>query len=329
MFLSVLLYRGQLINMDRYERMIEKYLTGQLKSEEAKELKTWLKECDDNKALFDTYKNNWSPFSYQNKEVDKALKEAKAKVFSESKLRTIMLQSLKYAAVFVVAFFTCFMLVNNILIPNNNSICTVIAPRGEKTIIVLPDSSIVHLNAESSLQYNIDFHNKRDVKLIGEAYFDVTHNEDIAFNVHTSSYDIKVHGTRFNVMAYEDDITQTTLVEGSVSLVRYKQEFLLKPGQQACFEGCNLLVKQVDAHKTIAWKENEFIFEAITLSKLVRRLERWYDVEIALEDSSLNDVIYSGTFKNEETIWKILDVLSISANIKYKRTDFRKFNIKR
>ncbi len=314
--------------MERYETIINKYLTGKLKADEAEELKCWLNEGDDNRVFFDAYKNNWSPFSYEDGEVDKALREARVKVFSENKLRIIMLNSLKYAAVFALAFFLYFLIFQDNRIPNN-TMCTVIAARGEKSIIILPDSSLVHLNSESSLQYNNDFNKKREIKLTGEAYFDVKHNTDVVFNVHTNSYDIKVHGTRFNVMAYADEITQTTLVEGSVSLVRNKKEFLLKPGQQAQFKENKLFLKQVDAQKTIAWKENKFIFESIPLSKLVRRLERWYDVEITLEDSSLNDVIYSGTFKNEETIWKVLDVLSITENIKYERTDFRKFKIKR
>ncbi|NJK86716.1 MAG: DUF4974 domain-containing protein [Bacteroidales bacterium] len=77
------------------------------------------------------------------------------------------------------------------------------------------------------------------------------------------------------------------------------------------------------------WKENKFYFDKVPFKELVRRLERWYDVKIQLNDQSFDEVFYSGYFKNEETIWQVLDVIKMTTPIDYERKDFRQIVIKR
>ena len=97
---------------------------------------------------------------------------------------------------------------------------TIISPRGQRTQVVLPDNSKVWLNSNTTIKYPSNFNQKdRKVFIDGEAFFDVTHNESKPFIVNTSSFNIKVYGTTFNVSAYKgDNLIETTLVKGKISI---------------------------------------------------------------------------------------------------------------
>jgi ferric-dicitrate binding protein FerR (iron transport regulator) len=315
--------------MKNYEQYIEKYLRGTLQGDEAEHLQKWLLERDENQELFDTYKEQWSPFSYSDTTVDQALRDTRRKVFKAGRIRKLVLQMASHAAILVVALMAYYIYNVTSQVEEQQQFCEVIAPRGEKSIVVLPDGSSVHLNSESRITYNTDFENKREVSLEGEAFFEVTHHEALTFKVQTANYSVVVHGTRFNVSAYENEKTQTTLFEGSVSLQNGEKEILLQPGEMATFQDGSFSVGKADLDGVNAWTDKRFVFNSIRFEELIKKLERWYDVKINIEDQELNDIIYSGTFKNEETIWQVLDVLSISENISYERTGFRTFKIKR
>lgn len=318
------------MEMDKYSSLIDRYLKGQLSGSEAEELQAWLNESDDNIAWFNTIKSNWSPFSNQSSDVEKALVETRKKVF-KTKLRTSFVSVMKYAAVLVVAFSLYFIIkpkdnANN----GSDTYCTVYAPRGQKSSVTLPDGSTVQLNSDSRIEYNTDFYNKREVQLTGEAYFEVEKNPEIEFRVLTKSYDVVVHGTSFNVMAYDDyGTTETTLISGAVSVVCDNQSYVMTPGERVVLKENRFISEKAPTDQIIAWKYNQFVFSSIRFEDLIYKLEKWYDVDIEIEDEHLKDIIYSGTFKNEETIWQVLDVLSITEGITYEKQEFRKIAIKK
>ena len=103
---------------------------------------------------------------------------------------------------------------------DSSAYTTIISPRGQRTQVVLPDNSKVWLNSNTTIKYPSNFNQKdRKVYIDGEAYFDVTHNQSKPFIVNTSSFNIKVYGTTFNVSAYKgDNIIETTLVKGKISI---------------------------------------------------------------------------------------------------------------
>ncbi|MBI9063584.1 MAG: FecR family protein [Marinilabiliaceae bacterium] len=317
--------------MDKYSILIDRYLKGQLSGSEAEDLKTWLGESDANIVLFNKIKGNWSPFSYQSADVEKALMETRKKAFFGINIRSISMAALKYAAVLIVAFSLYFIGRPTENVPSDtDSVCTVYAPRGQKAKITLPDGSSVVINADSKIEYNTDFHNKREVRLTGEAYFEVEKNPELEFKVLTNSYDVIVHGTRFNVMAYEDyGTTETTLISGAVSVVRDNHTYIMKPGERVAFKENGFVSEKAPTDQIIAWKDKYFVFSSIRFENLIYRLEKWYDVDIEITDEDLKDIIYSGTFKNEETIWQVLDVLTITEGITYEKKGFRKIAIKK
>lgn len=202
-------------------------------------------------------------------------------------------------------------------------------PRGEKSMVTLPDGSEVWLNANSRLVYNSFSANSRQVELKGEAFFKVTHNEHAPFVVKTNECDIKVLGTTFNVMAYDEfGRKEITLLEGKVDVAMDGKEQVLKPGQSLILKDHQVQVTEVNASQSSAWVDNKFNFKDIPLSELVKRLENWYDVDITLENISGRDVNYTGTFKNEETIWQVLDAIRVYTSIEYEKSDTRKIKIK-
>ena len=202
-------------------------------------------------------------------------------------------------------------------------------PRGEKSMVKLPDGSEVWLNANSRLVYNSFSSKHRQVELKGEAFFKVTHNEKVPFIVKTDECDIKVLGTTFNVMAYDEfGRKEITLLEGKVDVQAGEKERILKPGQSLVLKDHQMQIAEVNASQASAWVDNKFNFKDIPLSELIQRLENWYDVDITLENPNGREVNYTGTFKNEETIWQVLDAIKVYTSIEYEKSDTRKINIK-
>jgi ferric-dicitrate binding protein FerR (iron transport regulator) len=192
--------------------------------------------------------------------------------------------------------------------------------------MVLPDNSIVYLNAGSQLKYAVEGQSgKREVFLDGEAWFDVTKNEKKPFVVHTSFYDVNVTGTQFNVKAYKNDeeIT-TTLEEGSVQITssenfNLSENVVLRPGEQLIYSSLKkaIGVKNVETRMFTAWKDNKLIFINMNLKELFVVLERKYGVEIQVTNNLILNYHYDGTIKNE-TILEVLDLLKETLPIKYK-----------
>jgi len=203
---------------------------------------------------------------------------------------------------------------------------TSIAPKGSVSQMVLPDNSIVYLNAGSQLKYTVEgLTRKREVFIDGEAWFDVTKNEKKPFVVHTPFYDVNVLGTQFNVKAYKTDAEiVTTLEEGSVQIAssenfKMAENKTLCPGEQIVYNSVKnaIQVKKVETRMFTAWKDNKLIFINMNLKELIVILERKYGVDIQVTNDLILDYHYDGTIKNE-TILEVLDLLKETLPIKYK-----------
>ncbi|MFY9153520.1 MAG: FecR domain-containing protein [Prolixibacteraceae bacterium] len=201
-------------------------------------------------------------------------------------------------------------------------------PRGEKSIVKLPDGSEVWLNANSRLTYNTFSAEHRQVELKGEAFFKISRNEKAPFVVRTNECDVEVLGTTFNVMAYDEfGRKEITLLSGTVKVHAEGANEILKPGEALILKDHAIQILSVDAGQASAWVDNKFNFKDIPLSELMKRLENWYDVDITLENKSGREVNYTGTFKNEETIWQVLDAIKVYTPIRYDKTELRQIKI--
>ncbi|CAM3928612.1 FecR family protein [Pedobacter westerhofensis] len=194
---------------------------------------------------------------------------------------------------------------------------TISTPKGGQYQVRLPDGTEVWLNAASSLKFPVSFSNskQRKVELEGEAYFEVAHNKQQPFIVKTNRQDVEVLGTHFDVKSYADEpVTKTTLLEGSV---RLNGSTILKPGQQGLSKGNSLNVKQVDVDEELDWKNKQFILNDEDLQVVMRRLARWYDVEVVYEGEPA-DVQFVGVVSSTRNISGVLKLMERTGKVHFK-----------
>jgi hypothetical protein len=204
-------------------------------------------------------------------------------------------------------------------------------PRGGQYQLTLPDGTNVWLNAASSIRYPTAFAgNERKVEITGEAYFEVKHNSGMPFRVKIKDLVIEDLGTRFNVMAYdEEQVIKTTLLDGSVkilSTVNRQLSTTLLPGQQAQLSpsGTITLDKNVDMEQVMAWKNGLFNFKSQDIDAIMRQISRWYDVEIIYSGEKPQGH-FSGMVDRNTNVSTVLKMLELS-NINF-RIDDRKITV--
>ena len=218
---------------------------------------------------------------------------------------------------------------------------------GERKSFQLPDGSKVMLNAGSTLNRAKDINtHTREISLSGEAFFDVVHNPRKPFVIHTSSMDVKVLGTVFNVKAYpKDNLTETSLIKGSVEITLHNkaaEKILLRPNEKIVLpnlkpdNGATIAVK--DPQKTnpedftitgltyskvdstlreVSWTENRLVFNETRLDEIAAELERWYNITIRFDDEEVKHYRFTAVF-DQKNIVQVLDALQLSRRFEYK-----------
>ncbi|MDR0430625.1 MAG: FecR domain-containing protein [Tannerellaceae bacterium] len=180
-----------------------------------------------------------------------------------------------------------------------------------KSQMILPDGSSVWLNIGSTLTYETSFLNKRTVKLDGEALFDVKEDSKHPFIVDVNHIYVKVHGTRFNVQAYQKKAeVRVALLEGKVSVFTSNEVSEMKPGEIAFFnrENKSLTVEENDVVFESFWADKSYTFTAKPLGEISKYLERWYNIKIKLDPYIADSHVYTFTITDEplETILQIM-----------------------
>lgn len=199
---------------------------------------------------------------------------------------------------------------------------TLSTPMGGQYQLALPDGSKVWLNSGSSIRYPIAFTgSERVIELKGEAYFEIAKNKKMPFIVRTNnSMDIKVLGTQFNVMAYENEKNvNTTLIEGSVEVLKESGITLLEPGQAAVLnKGTGKIkVSNVDVEEAIAWKNGYFIFPNENIESIMRKVSRWYNIDVTYE-GNLSNKDFVGTISRDKKISEILKMLELTGAVHFR-----------
>ncbi|RVU02389.1 FecR family protein [Mucilaginibacter limnophilus] len=194
-------------------------------------------------------------------------------------------------------------------------------PKGGEYRVTLSDGTKVWLNAASSLSYPQEFTgNERKVKLTGEAYFEVAKNKSKPFYVMVNDVQVRVLGTHFNISGYTDDgRVTTTLIEGAVQVSKYKVVSSLMPGQKAVVNNssADIVVSSADVSDAVAWKNGYFTFNEEDITGIMKKVSRWYDVEVVYEGAVSNEK-FGGTFYRSKSINELLDYLRRIGNISFK-----------
>jgi ferric-dicitrate binding protein FerR (iron transport regulator) len=232
--------------------------------------------------------------------------------------------------------------------PDQTKQKTLEAWKGSRSRSLLPDGTTVWLNVDSKLYYENDFTGTtREVRLEGEAFFDVVKRPGQPFIVHTSGIDIKVLGTAFNVKSYpEDKMVETTLYRGSVQVFRpedpQKTTIQLKPNEklilakQAANKPSSMseevtptrakaispgfIIAHIDSTKKenerleTAWLYGRLEFRGDNFEDLARKLERWYNIKVVFTDAKVKQLSFNGTFENEN-IEQAFSALKVANNL--------------
>lgn len=197
-----------------------------------------------------------------------------------------------------------------------NGIVSIVVPRGMQKELSLPDGTIVKLNADSRLAYDISQFGKTERKVIleGEGLFDVSKDSLHMFVVQSGGLETCVLGTVFNVRNYNTEKMKITLLSGSLKVVSSSEEesIYIKPGEQAVLindnELCSVKVSQTD--NISSWSEGVFYFDNQTLSEILCEIGRWYNVNVIFEDKNSMDNCLHFKALRSESLGSIVDLLN-------------------
>ncbi|MDR1884201.1 MAG: FecR family protein [Prevotella sp.] len=311
--------------------ILQRYIEGNSSRQEKEEVARWLDADEKHMQEFLLLRNIHDAALWSNKNTFPKVKDEEH--FNENKnnkkkkkIKAVR-EFLKIAAVFLLALgcYHLFLSPKLHLSNSNTAFQTVYAPEGQRAEIVLSDGSKVWLNSKSSLTFPNRFAGTdRLVELNGEAYFDVTHDETKKFIVQTETYRIKVHGTEFNVNAYNNsDHFETALINGAVEVVSNStnKSVMLSPNSRVYAENDNLVLADITSQDQFLWKKGILYFDSQTVMSIIKKLELYYDVNIDVKNEDLLTHYYTGKFWIKDGIEHVLKVLQLRHNFEYTRDD--------
>ncbi len=205
-------------------------------------------------------------------------------------------------------------------------------PKGETSQIILADGSKVTLNSETKLTYPTDFKgDRREVKLDGEAYFEVQSNQSNPFYVNGDGVTVKVTGTHFNINNYKaNNLATIELYEGSVTILKSdKSEEKLLPSQQIVVNKANgASTISINPCKTVVWKDDKVVFENMRLADIAPFLQKRFGAEFSIKDAKIGEYQYYLTLE-KPTLNEIMVALEQMAPVKFEQVEPNKYIIKR
>ena len=299
------------------DELLMKYIKGETTPEEREKVVRWLDEDPEHihqyhslRKLYDI--SLWSP-----------IEESQQEEKQTRTLKPVWIEFLKVAAVILITFLgtKAFFEWKD----ESVKMQTVIVPAGQRAELLLADGTKGWLNSRSKLKFPDRFQkDARNVELDGEGYFEVTHQEDAPFTVHTSKYDVKVLGTEFNVKAYNSkNQFEASLLKGSVEVsnMNKSQVVRLRPDEQVISDGSQLIRSVILDKNYFRWKEGLLCLDDESIGGLIDKLELYYDVKIIVQQASLMKYHYSGKFRISDGVEHVLKVLQLKHKFTYTKNE--------
>ncbi len=307
------------------EELIAKYLSDDISTSEKQELFAWVKEQEEHEKFFEEVVKIWSLSSEEDDfQTDTELAWAKieAGITPDSKeaiIRPLTARSNWWR----IAAAVLLLIIAGWWLTDNGEVLEVIA-LGEVKEVVLPDGSHIWLNENSRLSYNDQF-KPRTLQLSGEAFFEVTRDEQHPFTILSKNATIRVLGTSFNVKAYQQvDSIVVTVKTGKVSVENNEQEnqkVILVPGEVGVVhEKQQKVEKALNVDENfIAWKTQELFFDQIPLKEVIPSIEAYFGVKIVVENPAIMNCKYQGKFTKPQ-LDDVLNVMTYSMELKVKKS---------
>ncbi len=311
-----------LYNMKNFEDIL-KLVTGNLAGDEKEKILSEINARKENREIFRKVKVAWAILSSSKQLSDYDEENLYLKIQNKisGKKRNLIPAvhtMLKYAAVIIIIISLTTIFYLNKQGQNNNPETTytsVVTENGQRSKVILPDSSIVWLNSGTALSYPNNFSGQnRKVSLNGQAFFQVYHKGNSSFSVQTNGLIVTVRGTKFDVDAYPDNKEIAVVLEsGKVELTHQGFEsfsYIMQPGEKASYNitANSLNISYANAFIYSSWKDGRLIFRNEPLKNVVEKLKKWYNIDIEITDTEVYNSIFSGTIKNEsyEEIFRLI-----------------------
>ncbi len=301
--------------------IIFKFLSNSHRKKDLSAINRWMEENSDNKEWLLQTKAYWDQNrfkriygkAYKEKQLEKTWNKING-VSKEKQKRSSLTRRIGYiAAACLLGFIVGYGLLKQSSYKNNESyIVRSVASLDSIQRITLPDHSIVWLNAKSQIKYRPDFKERR-VLLIGEAYFEVTTDNENPFRVETPDFTVKVLGTKFNISSFDQsDFSDATLISGKIAIENkhMKEILILNPNQKARYlkEKKSLTVENVDTDAETAWRRAYITFEKFNIEHIIGHLEFIYNEQIILHQipESYTKKTYSGSVARQDSLEEVL-----------------------
>lgn len=342
-------------------------LSGEANIDELQALEQYLEQHPENRLQVETFEKIWketilqvpvdSKTAYE-RHINKIKSnpvlsiEAGEGIIGKSRvlnLKKVLLRATAVAASVLLIFLSVLYFTNktnNDVVATDKEVHLVSTKYGFKKKVLLPDGTQVWLNSGSSISYNKDFSkNMREVKLSGEAFFDVVKDVQHPFVIHTKIMDVKVLGTAFNIRSYPDEqTTVTSLVRGRVQIILHQnpgKSLFLNPNDKIIIQNLSVDIsnqqnekgeeprvvltqmhklKQDSTSFETSWVSNKLAFDNETLEHIALKLERWFDVKVRVQDENLKAGTYYGVF-DDENLEEVLTALRLTGNFHFKIVD--------
>lgn len=334
---------NKIMDLSQVDELIAGYFNQELSKEDQVKLQQWIKSDLDNKLYFLKTQEVWfssisanHSFRFDSKKAFQRFLAATINIKDEKQDEFIVdhkyrffkfnLSKIAASVAILVVFSTGGYFIRDYSLKNLSDV-KIEAPYGSKTKMYLPDGSLVWLNAGSSLSYNQNFGiNNRKIKLVGEAYFEVTKNKTLPFSVHANQLTVQVLGTKFNFRNYsEENEASVTLLEGKVNLdtdADNNSTCILTPNQKAIFDknSRNITINNVRAVYSSEWTKGIISFDEEKLVNIAKELERLYNVKVILADTAIQNYRFYGNFsRSDQNIQDVLNVFVSTQRIHYKQ----------
>lgn len=248
-------------------------------------------------------------------DIDAALKSVNARIDRSERFTRLSARLSRVAAILFVPMLVLAAWALLDTKPNGQTGQTIVSPAGTRSIVDLADGTKVWLNSDSSISFDVPFgRHGREVKVTGEAYFDVTHDTNNPFRVTTSRSRVEVTGTKFNVRDYESEQSATVALEsGSVKVCGNDDNYrTMHPDQLATIGNNSLKISAIKAADHTAWHLGKIVFDETPISDVATILSRWFGVEFEITDRQIENYRITATFNNE-SLYDILDLIKISS----------------
>jgi ferric-dicitrate binding protein FerR (iron transport regulator) len=308
-------------NKSHIEEKINRLYSDKLLGKEAiKDLETWLDNATESEDLSVYFSEKWE--ATKTSDVNEANQTKRLHLTSTlwnlqfyKNVAAILLLPLIGALLFVI--------VNQKVA--DTQLMTVRTELGDRAHFFLPDGTEVHMNALSTLSYNLSYGvNQRNVQVTGEVYFDVFKNPSLPFVVSSDSITVEALGTQFMVRNYLDEpVVRSSLLEGKIKVESTDEGMVLVPGESVEYNKAAsvLTKKRFDLGMGLAWTNGSLIFKDDTMEDVCRKIEHWYGVKVVCNTEDFSGKTFSLRLRKEETLYNLLAIMSEVLQLNYRMND--------